>query len=161
MTSVSNREHAQLEKELERARAALHASVQGLTDEQMTRPGAVGEWSVKDVLSHATSWEELALPDLIRLARGDMPALAIIGDLESANYDGPNSILMALRKNLPLDQVLRELDLVHADFVAAARRLPARDLAEGQFGRGLLEITVKHDEQHAGDILAWRDNEGI
>jgi hypothetical protein len=76
---------------------------------------------VKDVLSHATSWEELALPDLIRLARGDMPALAIIGDLESANYDGPNSILMALRKNLPLDQVLREMDIVHADFVEAAR----------------------------------------
>ena len=160
MTSASNREHVQLEKELERARAELRASIQGLTDGQMTRPGAVGEWSVKDVLSHATSWEELALPDLIRLARGDMPALAIIGDLESANYDGPNSIIMALRRHLPLDQVLRELGIVHAAFVEAARGLPAPDLVEGQFGRGLLEITAKHDEEHARDILAWRDREG-
>ena len=43
MTSASDREHAQLEKALERARTGLRASIQGLTDEQLTRPGAVGE----------------------------------------------------------------------------------------------------------------------
>lgn len=161
MTSASNREQAQLERELEAASHELRASIQGLTDEQMTRLGAVGEWSVKDVLSHATSWKELALPDLVRLARGDIPALASIGDLESANYDAPNSIIMALRRNLPLDQVLRELDTVHADFVEAARRLPTSAIVEGQFGRGLLQITVEHDREHARDILAWRKNEGI
>jgi hypothetical protein len=69
-------------------------------------------------------------------------------------------ISVALRKNLPLDQVLRELDIVHAAFVEAARGLPAHDLVEGQFGRGLLEFTGKHDEEHARDILAWRDREG-
>ncbi len=161
MSLSSSGEQAQLESELREARNQLGASIQGLTDEQMTRLGAVGEWSVKDVLSHATSWEEIALPDLVRLARGEKPALPSIGELESADFDRPNSVIMAQRRNLPLDQVLRALDIVHRDFIEAARRLPASALGEGQFGRGLLQITAEHDREHALNVLAWRQREGI
>jgi hypothetical protein len=161
MTSTNVGERERLVIELEQARKKLLASIQGLTTEQMTQAEAVGEWTVKDVLSHVTSWEEFALPDLHRLARGDAPALASIGNLESTNYDGPNSIIMALRRNLPLDQVLRELHLIHADFVEAVNRLPESALVEGQFGRGLVQITAAHDNEHADHILAWRTKEGL
>ncbi len=158
MTSTSTDGKERHIKDLEEARTELRASIQGLTDGQMLQPGAVGEWSVKDVLSHITSWEEFALPDLARLARGDVPILASMGDLESANYDGPNRIVMALRKNLPLDQVMRELDLVHAEFVEAVLLLSESVLAEGQFGGGLVGISAEHDREHARHIIGWRKN---
>jgi len=159
MTPPSPDEKTQLAKELAEARDNLLAAISGVTDEQMTQPGAVGEWSVKDVLTHVTSWEEIALPDMARLSRGDIPMLSGIGDLASANYDGPNHMIVALRRHLPLDQVLRELDIVHADFVEAVNRLPESVLAEGQFGRGLVQITAAHDNEHAGHILAYRGKE--
>lgn len=161
MAQTAGAEGPRLTAELSEARQVLHDSLHGLSDEGLTRSGAVGEWSVKDVLSHVTSWEEFALPDLARLTRGDTPTLASIGDLGSANYDGPNSILMALRRNLPLAQVLRELDSVHADFVKAVGRLPESVLGEEEFGRGLVKITADHDREHGGHISDWRKRESL
>ena len=160
MSSASGGDRDQIVKDLEQARSELRASYQGLSDEQMRQLGAVGEWSVKDVLSHVASWEEFVLPDLGRLARGDMPILGGI-DLYSANYDAVNSIIMSLRRNLPLDQVLRELDIVRADLVKAISRLPDAALVEGQFGRVLVQITAEHDRQHAEDIRQWQRREGL
>jgi hypothetical protein len=156
MNSTSRSERHRLTRQLEQARTELRESYEGLSDEQMTQAGAVGDWSVKDVLSHVASWEEFALPDMGRLARGDMPVLAGI-DLYSTDYDDINGMIMSLRLYLPLDQVLRELDLIHADFLAALDRLPDSVLAEGEFGRVLIQITAEHDSEHAGDIRKWRE----
>jgi hypothetical protein len=93
MTSTSGGDREELVGCLEQSRGNLRASFHGLSDEQMSRPGAVGEWSVKDVLSHVASWEELALPDLARLARGDAAVLASI-DLYATNYDPFNTMIM-------------------------------------------------------------------
>jgi hypothetical protein len=160
MSSDPEGEREELVRYLQRARDALRASFEGLSDEQMTQLGAVGEWSVKDVLSHVASWEELALPDLARLARGDAAVLASI-DLYATNFDPFNAMIMSLRRNLGLGQVLRELDLVRADFMAAIARLPDSVLGEGQFGRLLLKITAEHDEEHAQHILEWRKGQGL
>ena len=160
MTLISGGDRDQLVKELERAKNELRASYEGLSEERMMRPGAVGEWSVKDVLTHVASWEEVALPDLARLARGDTPTLASI-DLYSTSFDDFNALIMSLRRNLSLDQVLRELDIVRADFMAAVSLLPDPVLAEGQFGRMLVQITAEHDREHAEGIRQWRQKEGL
>jgi hypothetical protein len=160
MGSTSSSDREELLGELERARSELHASYQGLSDEQMARLGAVGEWSVKDVLSHVASWDEVMLPDLARIVRGDTPALASI-ELESANYDAANAAIMSQRRDLPLDQVLRVPDSDRGDVVAAVCRLPDSVLVEGQFGRILIQITAAHDREHAAGISGWRRNEGL
>jgi hypothetical protein len=160
MGSTAGSDRQQLLGELENARSELHASYQGLPDEQMTRLGAVGEWSVKDVLSHVASWDEVLLPDLARIARGETPALASI-DLQTASFDAANAAIMSQRRNLPLEQVLRVLDIDRADVVAAVGRLPDSALAEGQFGRILLQVTAAHDREHAAGISEWRRKEGL
>ncbi len=126
----------------------------------MTRLGAVGEWSVKDVLSHVASWDEVMLPDLECLARGDTPALASV-DLETASFDSANAAIMSQRRDLPLHQVLRELDTDRADVMSAVGRLPDSALVEGQFGRLLIQITAAHDREHAAGIFEWRRKEGL
>jgi hypothetical protein len=37
---------------------ALMALLDGLSEEEMTQPGAVGHWSARDLLCHIASWEE-------------------------------------------------------------------------------------------------------
>ena len=160
MGSTSGSDREDLLEQMEKARSELRASYQGLPDEQMTRLGAVGEWSVKDVLSHVASWDEVLLPDLGCLARGETPALASV-DLETANFDAANAAIMSQRRNLPLAQVLRELDTDRADVTAAVGRLPDSALAEGQFGRLLIQITAAHDREHAAGIFEWRRKEGL
>ena len=158
MTAASCDDRDQLVKDLEQARNELRASYQGLSEGNMTRPGAVGEWSVKDVLTHISSWEEVTLADLERVARGDTPTLA---SFDLSKVDDWNTMIMSLRRNLPLDQVLRELDITYADLMVSIGRLPDSALAQGQFARGMLTICATHDKEHTEDIRKWRQREGL
>jgi hypothetical protein len=44
-------------KALDTAWAALKESYAGLSDSRLTMPGVTGDWSVKDILAHVTTWE--------------------------------------------------------------------------------------------------------
>jgi len=141
----------------EEARRALLGAAEGLTDEQMTKP-AVGDWSVKDLLAHVASWDEMALPDMQRVARGDAPALAAF-DLK--RVDEYNAMIMSLRRHFSVEQARRELDISRKSLVEAIGRLPDSALAEGQFARGMLQICAYHDGEHTEDIQGWRKREGV
>jgi hypothetical protein len=138
-------------------RRGLLVAIDGLTDDQMMKP-VVGDWSVKDLLAHVASWEEVALPDIERVARGDAPALAAF-DLK--RVDEFNALIMSLRRHFSLDQARRELDAFRSSLLEAIGRLPDSALAEGQFARGLLQICVYHDTEHTEDIQNWRKREGL
>ena len=147
----------QLLGRVEEARRGFLAAIDGLSDEQMTSP-AVGEWSVKDLLCHVASYEEIALPDFERVGRGDAPALATF-DLK--RVDEFNAMIMSLRRHFSLKQAWRELDISRRSLLEAVGRLPDAALAEGQFARGMLQICAYHDTEHTEDIQAWRKREGL
>ena len=63
----------QLLKQLETAWAGLEESYAGLSDSQLTEPGVMGTWSVKDILAHVTTWEEEALKYLPLIITGGRP----------------------------------------------------------------------------------------
>ena len=139
------------------SRRELLASIEGLTDEQMTKP-VVGDWSVKDLMAHVASYEEMGLPDIERVGRGDTPALA---SFDLKRVDEYNATIMSLRRHFSLDQARRELDICRRSLLEAVCRLPDSALAEGQFARGLLQICAYHDKEHTEDIQNWRKREGL
>lgn len=53
------------------ARVALTSAIIGLSEEELTRPGPVGKWSVKDVMAHIGHWEEVCLEELRIHLRGE------------------------------------------------------------------------------------------
>src|SRR5206468_2008610 len=52
---------------------------------EMNRPGAVGVWSVKDVLAHIAFWERTAVSTLRSVARGETPLLSADDETERKN----------------------------------------------------------------------------
>ena len=147
----------QLLAHADETRRGLLAAIDGLTDDQMTKP-VVGDWSVKDLLAHVASYEELALPDIERVGRGDVPALA---SFDLKRVDEYNATIMSLRRQFSLDQARRELDICRKSLLDAIGRLPDSALAEGQFARGMLQICAYHDTEHTEDIQNWRKREGL
>lgn len=142
---------------MENARKQLMAAIDGLKPEQMTVP-VVGDWSVKDLLTHVSSWEEYTLPDYRRLAHGQVPALACFHE---ADVDQWNVLMMALRRNFPLDQALQEMGHYRQASIAALDALPEEAFAQGQMARILATIAAGHDLQHTADIRQWRQREGL
>jgi hypothetical protein len=142
---------------LEASHKELLAAIDGLTPEQMAIP-VFADWSVKDILAHIVSWEEYTLLDFQRVARGHMPALA---SFNQRDVDSFNALVMSLRRDFPLGQVMDELEANRKATIGALLALPDERLAQGQFARIWASITAGHDHEHAEDIRKWRQKEGI
>lgn len=140
---------------LESNRALLMAAIDGITADRMLEP-VDGEWSVKDILTHIASWDELIIPDLKRLRAGRVPTLG--SNLEEAT-DKWNDLLMTFRRNLPLDQVLDELTETRDEVVEILDSIDD-DRFEG-IVVGHCQVAALHDWQHAKDINEWRSRQGV
>src|SRR5579859_1999621 len=53
------------------SRVALTSAIFGLSKDELTREGAVGNWSVKDVMAHIGRWEEICFDELQKHLRGE------------------------------------------------------------------------------------------
>lgn len=149
----------QLLQRLDKAWQALKESYAGLSEAQLTEPGVMGEWSVRDSLVHITTWEEEALKHLPHIAQGGRPPRysTLYGGIDAFNAQ-----MMAQRRDLALDVVLRQLDETHDRLVAYLHSVPD-DLftAETRFRRRLRLDTYSHYPLHAKAILVWRSRVGL
>src|SRR5438045_9766808 len=110
----------QLLKQLERAWAAIQESYHGLSDSQLTEPGVMGNWSVKDILAHVTTWEEEALKYLPLIITGGRPPRYI----QYGGIDAFNAQMTEQKRGLALSDVLRQLDETHHRLIDFVRRVP-------------------------------------
>ena len=59
----------------QKERAALEELLATLTPEQMTQPNVIGEWAVKDVLSHLIEWEGMVMKWYAEGLKGKTPTV--------------------------------------------------------------------------------------
>lgn len=128
--------------------------VDAVPPEEMGLP-VVDGWSIKDLLAHITYWEETSIPDLQRVLRGDMPALA---NFQPDKTDAWNELAMGMRREFPLSQALRELKDVRETFREHLDRLPDEAFRSG-WVPVYCAVSASHDRKHAADIREWRRKE--
>src|SRR2546430_16394750 len=83
---AEGKDKQRLLRRLDKARAALKESYAGLSDPRLTEPGVTGDWSVKDILAHVTTWEREALKHLpLIIAGGRPPRFVSYGRIDAVN----------------------------------------------------------------------------
>jgi len=137
-------------------REQLNSAIAGLSPDKMLVP-VLDNWSVKDILTHISSWDELLLPDIFRLARGHAAGLAC--NVQEAT-DKWNGLLMSVRRHFPLDQVLAEFGETRDALLKALDEVPGDQFDSGPVP-GNCQVTAFHDWEHARDIREWRSREGV
>jgi hypothetical protein len=148
----------QLVAKIENAWVSFNEAYAGLTEEQMVAPGVTGEWSVKELLAHVTTWEEEALKTLPLILRGErIPRYAdVYGGL-----DAFNALKAAEKRTLTLDETVRALEATHQQLVAYVRDAPDAEIVrETRFRRRLRLDTYSHYPIHDKAIRAWREAKG-
>ena len=148
----------ELLSELEEARRELLSAVEGLSNAQLSVPLPGGEWSAKDVLAHVSSWDELRCFEIARADRDDTPVYALLREDDFAPW---NAVLMSVRRDLPLSQVLRELSYARERVLEMIASVPDDRLAEAAPGRVRIRRAAVHDREHGSDIRKWREQEGL
>src|SRR5579859_6178714 len=116
----------QLLKRLEKAWVTLKESYAGLSDSQMTEPGVMGNWSVKDILAHVSTWEEEALKYLPLIITGGRPPRYI----QYGGIDAFNEQMTEQKQGLALSDVLKQLANTHCQLIDYIQSVP-----EEQFTR--------------------------
>ncbi len=148
----------QLVEKLERAWDELKQSYAGLPEAQMVEAGLVGEWSVKDVLAHVTTWEEEALKHLPHILVGETPPRYSV---TYGGLDAFNALMTEQKRRLPLEEVLRQLDGTHERLVAYVQGAPEELFAtETRFRRRIRLDTYSHYPVHTKMIAEWRAQRG-
>jgi hypothetical protein len=149
----------QLLDDIEKTWTAFQASYEGLTPGQMQQPGVAGEWSVRDIFAHVTTWEEESLKHLPLIAAGERPGRykELYGGIDAFNAQ-----MTAAKRELPLDEVLRQLEATHGRLVEYIAAAPYSQFASGtRCRRRLGWDSYKHYPQHEQAIREWRGRLGI
>lgn len=142
-------------KQLENAWGTFKESYAGLSDTQLTQPGVAGNWSVKDILAHVTTWEEEALKHLPLIIQGGRPPRY------SVLYGGINAFnaqMTEQKRDLLLSEVLRQLDETHRRLIGYIQSTPEeQSTQETRFRRRLRLDSYSHYPKHAMAIRKWRE----
>jgi len=102
---------------------ALEKLLAPLTPDQMTQPGTMGEWSVKDVLAHLYEWQQMFFGWYQAGLRGETPALPGRGykwnQLPALNQEIYETYCAA-----PLDEILAKFRASHQQTIDLLHSLP-------------------------------------
>lgn len=149
----------QLLKKLDKAWQEIQASYAGLSDSQLTEPGVTGNWSVKDILAHVTTWEEEALKYLPLIVKGGRPPRYSV---KYGGIDAFNAQMTEQKRGLSLADVLRQLDETHGRLIAYIQSVPEEQFTqETPFRHRLRLDTYSHYPIHTRMIRAWRERSNL
>lgn len=142
-------------KRLDREWQRLADSLEGLPDDVMVQPGVVGDWSVKDLMGHITTWEEETLKALPLIARGERPPR--YGDINALNTRESRG-----KQWLSLTEIRQQFQESHRSLRAYVTAVPERLMARDTPSRRRLRVdTYAHYKEHYPQILSWRRRKGL
>jgi hypothetical protein len=160
MTGEAKRE-ALIER-IEGVRERWRRLVGDVHPDRLEEPGAMGDWTFKDVAAHLTAWRRRTVSRLEAAARDEPePPTPWPPELADAEDDPINAWIHDRTKDRPAAELLREADAVYDDFIAAIRALPldavtspnrfawleGTALADADFGG--------HLDEHEPDVRRW------
>jgi uncharacterized protein (TIGR03083 family) len=152
--------------QMQDARERLLASFEGLSEADMLRPGACGEWSVRDILAHLSAWDRSTTDMYRSMLMGERPAFL---DLDEEGNERFNAESHKAMRDVPLDQVITELHASREEMLELLRGIENAAMfapAPGDEHADLaiaacIQATFTHDEEHAEMIETWRDEIGM
>jgi hypothetical protein len=144
-------------------RAGLLEQLIGLDERTLTEKPVFDGWTVKDLLAHIAAWDRWELWEMKCMAGGKPPDLSAVRDVDSYN-----AAVVAAWRDRTLAEVLAELQDARAAWVSWLRALPEEEFfrqrslgGEDWSFPGCVEVQWRHDAEHAAQIAAWREAEGL
>jgi len=155
--------HAALVARVQAGFVAFEEALAPLDARQLTTPGAMGDWSVKDVLAHLTCWHLRLLDILDPMEPARVPGIPPQG-IEEDQIEGVNARFYAENRTRPLDKVLAAFRGSYQQVLAQVQALSDADLSSAERFPLLRDSkviwvvagnTYEHYEEHLSAMQAW------
>ena len=140
---------------LDTAWTAFKESYAGLTETQLLEPGVTGDWSVRDIIAHVTTWEEEALKHLPLIIAGGRPPRY---STAYGGIDAFNAQTTERKRDLSLADVRRQQEETHRRLVDFIQSAPADQFMRETRARHRLQLDAYgHYPLHTAAIREWRE----
>lgn len=155
---------AELSAALEAVRDEMETVLAGLTETQLTQPGALGDWTVSEVLAHITAWEAELVTGLAKVRQGKPPGKT---DYTSAEIEAQNARWRAENRGRPLERVLADFRGVRRQTIRQIESVSDKDLnaprpwlRQSSMVDWVKTWVLEHEEEHVRHLAEWRRNLG-
>jgi hypothetical protein len=146
---------AKILEDIQIERRRLEKNLAELSVDEMTQPGAVGDWSVKDVLAHLIDWEQRFLAWYQAGLRGEVPETPAPG-LTWGDLDILNQQIFEKHQDRTLADVLAEFHNSYQQVLATVQSIPEKEMFQAGFyawtGQGNL---VGYIRANTGNHYRW------
>ena len=146
--------------ELVRARAALHAAIQGFTPGAANQPMADGAWSARETVLHLVNRDQARLRELERVLLGAEPSWRAADDARMSEI---NAELLGPVAHLDWEEAVRLMHRTRRQLMEAIESVPEGStevwVPDHPFG-WMLHGLPPHDRHHAEIIKRWRRRRG-
>lgn len=156
----------ELIQQIQQARDQMLKTLDGLPEDAYLRPGAVGIWSVKDILAHLTVWYSELITALSQLDRPNrVPEIVNIEDLDAFNEEQ-----YRVNARRPLSVILEDFQGVYKHLIKTIEGIDEKLLNNARKfswmeGEPLWYLIAEngfwHEKEHAEDIQRWRTEQGL
>lgn len=133
--------------------ATLVSTLAGIPEDRLDEPGVCGDWSISDLLGHIAFWDRYSLDR----GRDSLENRAF----ESVPWEEMNDRDIAARSGRTSAENRADMESAHREmlaFVAAAPQDPG--ILVPMLKRMGMD-TDEHYDEHAAEIRAWREQQGI
>lgn len=148
---------------LQSSRSAMLQALDGLPDADMQQPGAVDQWSVKDVLAHLVRWEVELVTLLAQARQGKRPTHA---DFSPGKINEVNAQWQRDDRARPLEKILADFHGVRKQTTRQVESFSDDELTNPKLFQWLDDSPLwkwvegdsfGHETEHAAQISAWRN----
>jgi hypothetical protein len=140
---------------MEKEWSSLLAAFDGLKEDMLQEKGAIGDWSIRDIIVHITTWEEEALKAL-PLIINRMPVHRYT---KYGGIDGFNAKEQERKQEYSLERAKRELHEVHQKLINYLLSIPNSTFQnDKRFIKRIYWDVYGHYRKHHKQIVSWRQN---
>ncbi|HLZ63025.1 MAG TPA: DinB family protein [Ktedonosporobacter sp.] len=144
-------------------RTALQA-IDGLPESEWEKPGACGRWSVKDIIAHLASYEQV-LVDILKGYTGGGATPVLESYIELGEQFNDREV--SKRNAKTIQEVLAEFNDAHTQVMSLIVNIPAETLRQNGtlpwYGMDyalddvIVYMYYGHKREHSAQIAAFRD----
>lgn len=142
--------------EMQRARVAVMASIQGMTAPVADRPTAPGKWSVREIVLHLIVRDRVRLDEFAPVLGGRVPSWTGLDEGAMARV---NELHLGPLRPLSWEEAVRLLQATREQLVAALVSVPSHPAelwTEAHPFGAMMHALPRHDRHHAEQIKAAR-----
>lgn len=138
---------------------------------QLTMPGVLGKWSIKDILAHLLAYEQYIADRMEEIldGRSYIPCKtqsALDAFLEEFGYpdfgspllddEAPNAWVVQKYRNVALEDVVSQELNAFTSIVSSLEKLREEEINQHNLYERIANNTYKHYREHIRDIKKWQ-----